>query len=109
MTKPKIFNVMVYRPNSDGTFKLDVHHVAAFTSAEAEETITECDPAHIVGMRFINTDDLMDVHPNRTELYVTRYTTSDAVTERELHTWVESHTKPHDNDGDTHPASHRQF
>lgn len=110
MDKPQIFNVFIFRKNDNGTLRLDVHHVAAFTSAEAEATIKECNPSQIIGQRFIYTDAYVRYYDqSRTSLYVSNYRSDDAMTSAEFSLWKHRSTHDSDADGETYPAPFREF
>ncbi len=110
MDKPQIFNVFVFRGNDDGTLRLSVHHVAAFTGADAEATIKECNPSQIIGQRFINTDAYIEYHDqSRTSLYVSNYKSDDAMTADEFSRWKDRSTRDSHDDGETYPAPFREF
>lgn len=110
MIKPQIFKVLVWRKNDSQTYRLDVHHVAAFTSAEAEETIKECDPDHLDGRRFVLTDAYVEHRGDqRTSLYTTRFTNDDAISHQDVLSWIRRSTRDSVQDGETFPAPYREF
>ncbi|WP_158906803.1 hypothetical protein [Burkholderia sp. L27(2015)] len=98
--QPLIFSVLCFSPIGETKFKLDVHYVAGFDSADAEQRIVTNDSAHLVGRRFINTDGLMEHHPKPTCLYATRYTNVTSISEQEFSNWVRQMTVDNNNDGE---------
>lgn len=110
MTEPKIFTVHVFRPVENNCFRLDVHYVAGFSSADAEERIKREDGEHLeYGARFILTDAHMAAHPRSCQLYISRYAKQDAIPAHQFSAWMLSMTKPHCEDGDVVPAAFRRF
>jgi hypothetical protein len=110
MTEPQIFTVHVFRPVENNCFRLDVHYVVGFTSADAEERIKREEDQHLkYGARFILTDAHIAERPRTCQLYTTRYTNEDAMPAHAFNDWVRRMTKPHCEDGVVVPAAFRKF
>jgi hypothetical protein len=107
--KPMIFNVMAWIKNDDGTFRLCVHHVAGFDSADAEQRIKEEGSQFLRGQLFINTDRFMEHHGTACRMYSTNYANEDNVSTSEYRKWVYRMLRDDEYDGDVMPAPYRRF
>jgi len=93
MTAPKIFTVHVFK-TVDGDRLLDVHYVAATSSAEAQARIASSHAEHLVGQCFITTDELEDTYGQcGVKTYVTSYRSGGPITDEEFAHWQRSMTR----------------
>lgn len=103
--QPMIFSVMAWQQNESGSFKLDVHLVAAFDSADAERRFIGSERDHLKGHCFINTDRFMNSYGRDVRTYSTRHANADDVSAEKYQRWVRVSTRDTD-DGDFAPFRH---
>ena len=109
MPTPKIFTVHVFKL-VDGARRLDVHYVAATTSAEAEKRIAASHAAHLAGQCFITTDELEEAYGHSgVKCYVTSYRSGGPITDEEFAHWQRAMTRASRVEGACHPAAFRRF
>lgn len=116
--KPQIFQVLTFYRISDanapdfGKWINDLHHVAAFTSEEAElvakEELAEYAKNH-PGHAFIITSEFRDQYWHQLDMCVSRYTIGKPMEDFELRRWIDVCTKKSHQCGDEIPASYREI
>lgn len=76
---------MVFRMSADGKRELNVHLVAASSSADAEQIIRSgADQTHFFGedqRTFLQTQAVLDAHGSPLRLYSTRWSNDDNITQ----------------------------
>src|ERR1700752_1488401 len=108
--QPKLFTVMSWTQNENGSFRLSMHHVAGFDSADAEARIKTEEPTHMNGELFINTDAYIDDRGNKaSSLYVTGWKDDGEVSPEDQRKWVKRSINNSTQDGDFFPAPYRRF
>jgi hypothetical protein len=108
--QPKLFTVMAWTQNENGTFRLSVHHVAAFDSEDAEARIKAEEPDFLKGQLFVNTDEYIEDRGNKaSSLYVTGWKDDGEVSPDVQRRWVKRSINSSVEDGDYFPAPYRRF
>lgn len=108
METPKIFDIIVFN-HRNGLRCVDVHHVAAFTSAQAEELYLSFHRDHACdGGTYIMSDDCAERHHNpAARLYVNSDRNQCHISDTELIAWINRNTRGHFEDGVLIPAGFR--
>lgn len=108
---PLIVTVMCFEKLEDGNYKLNVHYVAGFDSADAERRILESESKFLTAAaRFIHTDGYLESYDRSfVRMYTTRHTNEDSISERDFRTWVNRSIHESSEDGEVFPATYRSF
>lgn len=115
MTKPRIYTVLSFRKNEDGTRTTHAHMVAAFSGKEAEaEFLETADHDLIAGCElFISTDAIREMSPHSNVcLFVSGASdnpTRDRVNDSTFHSWMRAVTRDEWHDGEFSPANYRRI
>lgn len=96
-------------PVFKGVRRMEMHHVAGFSSEDAERRMKACAMSDLVGDCYITTDDAADRYGSAVQKYVTKWTRSESISDDEYRRWVESTAEPWDCDGETHAPTVRRF
>ncbi|MGS1117431.1 hypothetical protein [Castellaniella sp. UC4442_H9] len=108
--QPRIFTVHVFRPIDDECVRLDVHYVAAFTSADAELRIKATGAESLEpGRRFISTDEITEAYDHTTRMYATQYRNEKSISVQEFQRWVAIATQRQWCDGEPNLIPFREF
>lgn len=94
----------------NGRRRMEMHHVAGFSSDDAERRMKEHSAPHLGGDCYITTDDAIASRPDACiSRYITGWRKTEDMSDDEYRRWVHSTTEPSTFDGQTEGPTLRRF